>query len=73
MDDTMKMWDMRKLDSPVFTWDNLINLSSKTNIALSINEKVALTGTSVRKGYGYGTVTAFNTINGEKITDIAIS
>jgi len=73
MDDTMKMWDLRKPTEPVFTWENLINLSSKTNVTLSTNEKVVLTGTSVRKGYGYGVVAAYDTISGEKLKDIPMS
>ena len=48
MDDTMKMWDIRKPGEAIFTWEDLVNLSSKTAITIAPNEKMLLTGTSVR-------------------------
>merc|ERR1719265_2741230 len=54
MDDTLKMWDIRRPDKPIHAWEDLVNFSPKTGIAISPNEKVLVTGTSVRKGYGYG-------------------
>jgi len=74
MDDTMKLWDIRQTRSgPVQEWDDLVNLSPKTGVAISPNEKVVLTGTSVRKGYGYGQVVAFSTIDGSKVDSVPIS
>lgn len=73
MDDTMKMWDIRKPTEAVFTWEELVNLSSKTAITISPNEKMLLTGTSVRQGYGFGFITGFSTVNGEKLCEIPIS
>lgn len=73
MDDTMKMWDIRKPTEAVFTWEELVNLSSKTAITISPNEKMLLTGTSVRQGYGHGFITGFSTVNGEKLCEIPIS
>jgi len=54
-------------------WEDLVNLSSKTGIAVSPNEKILLTGTSVRKGYGYGFLVAVNTQTGEKVREAPIS
>ena len=54
MDDTMKLWDIRNTKFPIFEWKDLTNLSSKTNVCISPDEKLVLTGTSVRKGFGFG-------------------
>ena len=61
MDDTMKLWDIRKQGESIYVWDDLVNLSSKTGVAVSPNEKILITGTSVRKGYGFGFLVAVNT------------
>ena len=52
MDDSLKLWDIRNMSKSVYEWFDLVNLCSKTNIALSPNEKVIITGTSVRKNFG---------------------
>jgi WD repeat-containing protein 70 len=64
MDDTMKLWDIRKRETPIFTWKDLTNLSSKTAICISPNETMVLTGTSVRKGFGYGHIMAYDVASG---------
>lgn len=61
MDDTMKLWDIRNTKNTLFEWKDLINLSSKTNVAISPDEKLVLTGTSVKKGFGYGYIMAYDT------------
>jgi len=48
----LKMWDQRRIDKPVLEWHDLVNLSSKTNIALSPDSSIVVTGASVRKNYG---------------------
>ena len=73
MDDTMKMWDIRMLRDAVFSWEDLVNMSSKTAVTISPNEKMLLTGTSVRQGYGHGFIMGFSTVNGEKICETPIS
>ena len=73
MDDTMKMWDIRKTSEAVFTWEDLVNLSSKTAITIAPNEKLLLTGTSVRQGYGHGFIVGFSTMSGKKVSETAIS
>ena len=73
LDDSMKVWDMRKSDQPLFSWDeqhSLFNLNPKTSVTLSPNEKIVLTGTSVRKGYAHGEVVGFSTVTGEKVCSI---
>jgi len=69
----MKMWDIRKLNQAVFSWEDLVNFSSKTGITISPNEKLLLTGTSVRHGYGHSFLVGFNTMTGEKVCETPIS
>jgi len=73
MDDTMKMWDIRMLTKAVFSWEDLVNMSSKTAVTISPNEKMLLTGTSMRRGYGHGFIVGFSTVNGEKMCETPIS
>lgn len=54
MDDSLKMWDMRMLNKPIQTWYDLPNYTDKTGIDLSADDKVILTGTSVKKNQGFG-------------------
>lgn len=72
MDDTLKLWDIRNTSKTIYDWDNLTNLSSKTNIALSPNEKVIVTGTSVRKNHGFGTLTGFSVDDGQKVSEVPL-
>ncbi|KAF4675437.1 WD repeat-containing protein 70 [Perkinsus chesapeaki] len=48
LDGTMKMWDCRKLraSTPVRTWENLPCTDEHTDITISPDESMALTGTS---------------------------
>ena len=72
MDDTMKMWDLRRPGTAVYTWPDLINLSAKTGITLSPDEKTLLTGTSVRSGVAHAFITGFSTVDGSKICETAV-
>lgn len=72
LDDTMKLWDIRQTKSPVFTWDNLPNLSDKTQISFSPNEKIVITGTSAIRNKTTGKLVAFNTMSGQLICETDI-
>jgi WD repeat-containing protein 70 len=52
MDDTLKIWDIRKFDQPVEVFKNLTNLFTQTDCIFSPDEKYIITGTSIRKGTG---------------------
>ena len=67
MDDTMKIWDISNPKQPIQEWKDLTNLSSKTNICISPNEKLVLTGTSVRKGFGHGMIMAYDVQTGNLV------
>ena len=73
MDDTMKVWDIRNTVHPINEWTDLTNLSSKTNICLSPDEKLIMTGTSVRKGFGHGLLFAFDVLTSETVLKAAVS
>ena len=67
MDNTMKFWDLRFPGEPINIWEDLINFSSHTNVELSPNEKVIMTGDSVQKGKGNGSIHFFDSDSLEKI------
>mmetsp|Transcript_45496 Transcript_45496/g.33273 ORF Transcript_45496/g.33273 Transcript_45496/m.33273 type:complete len:110 (+) Transcript_45496:1104-1433(+) len=71
-DDSMKLWDLRNSAKPVFIWSDLPNLSSRTNICFSPDESVAITGTSVRKGFGYGHLVPVDIKSGQQLESIPI-
>lgn len=59
-DDTMKLWDVRRLKSPVAVLDGLENLVPTTSCTFSPDNRLLLTCTSVRPGTGDGTVEVFD-------------
>lgn len=52
MDDTMKFWDWRFPNEPIYEWNDLMNYTIKTNVTLSPDEKIIITGDSVKRGMG---------------------
>lgn len=73
MDDTLKFWDIRNTKHPINEWKDLTNLSAKTNVCVSPDEKMLLTGTSVRKGFAYGMMMGFDVVTGDAVCQTAIS
>ena len=74
LDDKLKLWDIRASKHPFQEWsESLTNLNSKTGIAISPDEKVVLTGTSVRKGFGFGYLMGFDVNTGDVACKTAIS
>lgn len=49
-DDTVKLWDVRKLRQPLAIAEDLVNLYPETNIVFSPDDKSILTGLSVKSG-----------------------
>ena len=60
MDDTLKLWDMRSTKSCVHSADNLFNRFSKTDCSFSPDDKLILTGISLKKGETHGQLTFFS-------------
>ena len=73
MDDTMKVWDIRNTKMPSQEWKDLVNLSSKTNVCISPDERLVLTGISVRKNFGYGMMMGFDIVTGDVVCKAAVS
>lgn len=73
MDDTLKLWDIRNTKHPFQEWKDLTCIQSKTGITLSPDEKLVLTGTSVRKGFGHGMLMGFEVATGEEVCKTPIS
>ena len=69
----MKLWDIRNTKYPFQEWKDLINLSSKTNLTISPDERLVLTGTSVRKGFGFGLVVSADVLTGEIVNQMPIA
>ena len=53
-DDTVKQWDLRSFRQPVAVAQNLISYYNVTDCIFSPDEKLILTGTSVKKDQGNG-------------------
>ncbi|MCO5595048.1 hypothetical protein L7F22_049085 [Adiantum nelumboides] len=54
LDETLKVWDLRSTKAAVKVFSNLPNSYQQTNVALSPDEQLILTGTSVEKGGSAG-------------------
>ncbi|XP_072959988.1 uncharacterized protein [Typha angustifolia] len=48
-DNTLKVWDLRQMKSPVKAFEDLPNHYAQTNVVFSPDEQLILTGTSVEK------------------------
>eukprot|EP00744_Colponema_vietnamica_P016053 GILI01022508.1.p1 GENE.GILI01022508.1~~GILI01022508.1.p1 ORF type:complete len:507 (-),score=129.06 GILI01022508.1:144-1664(-) len=73
-DDTMKLWDIRSPNQPVHVWSDLPNLVAQTDVCLSPDEHLILTGTSVGKNdTGNGRLVIFNADTFESYGELGIS
>jgi len=48
-DNTMKIWDIRRPNKALYTWENIPCFSSKTGLTLNGDESIIMTGTCVKK------------------------
>lgn len=71
-DSTMKMWDLRRWNRPVKEWTNLPCFASRTGMALSPDESMIMTGTSVKKGHENSSLVFFDTYSYEKVKEIKV-
>lgn len=55
-DDTIKQWDLRNFKNPVAVKEDLMNFYNSTTCIFSPDEKLIITGTSVKKDAGAGKV-----------------
>lgn len=59
-DDTLKLWDIRNVKTPLAVANNLENLFPMTDCCFSPDDKLVVTGVSVRKNCGMGKVVFFD-------------
>ena len=84
-DDTMKVWDLRllssstssgpraKLPSLLTTINGLPNFHATTDIIMSPNDNIVVTGTSVKKGQGSGLLCFYEKSSWTKIRQIGVA
>ena len=60
-DGTLKLWDVRRFDTPIASWGQLPALLSMTGCDFSPDGSLLVTGTSVRKGDGTPQLCFFST------------
>jgi WD40 repeat protein len=72
-DSTLKMWDIRMMNKPIYSWDHIPCFGTKSGIALSPDESIIATGTSVKKGHENSSLLFFSTYDYKKLKDVKIS
>ncbi|XP_065834723.1 WD repeat-containing protein 70-like [Oscarella lobularis] len=72
-DDTVKLWDVRQFKTPVHIAQNLTNIYPMTNCTFSPDEKLVVTGTSIPKGEGNGSLVFLERNSFEKVHEISIN
>eukprot|EP00727_Mastigamoeba_balamuthi_P005104 m51a1_g14592 hypothetical protein (687) ;mRNA; f:1153870-1156347 len=70
MDDSMKLWDLRKPKSPVQVWADLNNVFPHTECAISPDERFVVTGTSGQKRDPTGYLRFFKSDTFELVKEI---
>ena len=72
MDDAMKLWDNRILKQPINSFAGLMNLNEHTNIAISPDQRLIVTGTSSKKQETYGELVFGDCMSGEIVKRMPI-
>uniref|UniRef100_A0A672G6L5 WD repeat-containing protein 70 n=1 Tax=Salarias fasciatus TaxID=181472 RepID=A0A672G6L5_SALFA len=72
-DDTLKTWDIRNFRKPVHVATGLTNYFSMTDCCFSPDDKLLVTGTSVRKDEGSGKLVFFDRLSFQRVYDIEVT
>uniref|UniRef100_A0A7N6BGW7 WD repeat-containing protein 70 n=1 Tax=Anabas testudineus TaxID=64144 RepID=A0A7N6BGW7_ANATE len=72
-DDTLKTWDIRNFRNPVKLATGLTNYFSMTDCCFSPDDKLLVTGTSVKKDEGNGKLVFFDRASFERVYEIEVS
>ncbi|KAI3362296.1 hypothetical protein L3Q82_012604, partial [Scortum barcoo] len=72
-DDTLKTWDIRNFRKPVNVATGLTNYFSMTDCCFSPDDKLLVTGTSVKKDEGNGKLVFFDRASFEKVYEIEVT
>ncbi|XP_033502022.1 WD repeat-containing protein 70 [Epinephelus lanceolatus] len=72
-DDTLKMWDIRNFKNPVNVATGLTNYFAMTDCCFSPDDKLLVTGTSVKKEEGNGKLVFFERASFQKVYEIEVT
>uniref|UniRef100_A0A3B4XTS0 WD repeat-containing protein 70 n=1 Tax=Seriola lalandi dorsalis TaxID=1841481 RepID=A0A3B4XTS0_SERLL len=72
-DDTLKTWDIRNFRKPVNVATGLTNYFSMTDCCFSPDDKLLVTGTSVKKDEGNGKLVFFDRASFQRVYEIEVT
>ncbi|CAH6787348.1 Wdr70 [Phodopus roborovskii] len=72
-DDTLKLWDVRQFNKPLFSASDLPTLFPMTDCCFSPDDKLIVTGTSVQRGCGNGKLVFFERRTFQRVYEIDIT
>uniref|UniRef100_A0A803VA96 WD repeat-containing protein 70 n=1 Tax=Ficedula albicollis TaxID=59894 RepID=A0A803VA96_FICAL len=72
-DDTLKIWDIRQFKKPLNSADGLPSFFPMTDCCFSPDDKILVTGTSVKKGGGSGKLFFFYRETFQKLYEIEVT
>ncbi|XP_053304091.1 WD repeat-containing protein 70 isoform X2 [Spea bombifrons] len=72
-DDTLKTWDIRNFKKPLHTASGLSNIFPVSDCCFSPDDKLLVTGTSVKKGGGSGKLIFFSMVDFQKAYEIQVT
>ena len=76
VDNSMKVWDLRKFKNPLYVWDDLPNESSRAQVSLSPDEKYVVTASTLVTSHSangvLGRLIICDTQNYEKVARINV-
>jgi hypothetical protein len=71
-DGTLKLWDLRRFDTPLAVWGSLPSIFPMTTCDFSPDGSLLVTGTSVKKGAGHASLTIVSTSSLEKVAEVPV-
>ncbi|KAB0346499.1 hypothetical protein FD754_011356, partial [Muntiacus muntjak] len=72
-DDTLKLWDIRQFNKPLFSASGLPTMFPMTDCCFSPDDKLVVTGTSVQRGCGSGKLVFFERRTFQRVYEIDIT
>ncbi|XP_067401650.1 WD repeat-containing protein 70 isoform X2 [Emydura macquarii macquarii] len=72
-DDTLKIWDIRQFKKPLNSAEGLSSFFPMTDCCFSPDDKLLVTGTSVKKGCGNGKLIFFERETFQKVYEIEVT
>ncbi|CAK6959485.1 WD repeat-containing protein 70 isoform X1 [Scomber scombrus] len=72
-DDTLKLWDIRNFRKPVNVATGLTNYFSMTDCCFSPDDKLLVTGTSVKRNEGNGKLVFFDRTSFQRVYEIEVT